>query len=139
MTKADKTNLLQFITMTGMFINPVDEKNVVSFIHGYELGTKHRCGFSQLSKQLLADKYKINHSSDGWPEQITRLAKKQSLSWLTTFKRVALEIVADERHGGLNKPMKDILKKRILSLIGRVNPLGDIWFNDSWTEEWLSL
>ena len=76
MTKNDKTNLLQFITLTGMFINPVDDKNVVSFIHGYELGTKHKCSFTKLSKQLLTDKYKINYSNDGWPGQITRLAKK---------------------------------------------------------------
>lgn len=139
MTKDDKTNLLQFITLTGMFINPVDDKNVVSFIHGYELGTKHKCDFTQLSKQLLTDKYKINYSSDGWPGQITRLAKKLSLSWVTTFKRTALEIVANERHGGLDQAMTAILKKRIGTLIGRVNALGDPCFNDSWTEEWLSL
>jgi hypothetical protein len=139
MTKDDKTNLLQFITLTGMFINPVDDQNVVSFIHGYELATKHKCNFTKLSKQLLTDKYKINYSSDGWPGQITRLAKKLSLSWITIFKRTALEIVADERHGGFDKAMMEILKKRIVSLLGRVNALGDTSFNDSWTEEWLSL
>ncbi len=131
MTKDDKTIFLQFITLTGMFINPVDDKNVVSYIHGYETGTKHKCDFTQLSKQLLTDKYKIGYSSDGWPGQITRLAKKLSLNWVTTFKRTALEIVADERHGGLDKAMTAILKKRVISLIGRVNPLGDPWFNDS--------
>ena len=139
MTKDDKTNFLQFITLTGMFINPVDDKNVESFVHGYELGTKHRCDFTQLSKQLLTDKYNIRYSSDGWSGQITRLAKKLSLSWVTTFKRTALEIVANERYGGLNKEMTEILRKRIVSLIGRINALGDPWFNDSWTEEWLSL
>ncbi|MES2587783.1 MAG: hypothetical protein V4622_02315 [Bacteroidota bacterium] len=76
MTKDDKTNFLHFITRTGMFINPVDEKNVVSFINGYELGTKQECDFTQLLKQLLTDKYKISYSSDGWPGQISRLAKK---------------------------------------------------------------
>lgn len=139
MKKDDKTNLLGFITLTGMFINPVDDKNVVSFIHGYELGAKHRCDFTQLSKQLLIDKYKINYSSDGWPGQITRLAKKLSLSWVTTFKRTALEIIADEGQGGLEKTMKATLKKRIETLIGRINASGDIGFNENWTEEWLSL
>ena len=139
MTKDDKKIILQFITLTGMFINPVDDKNVVSFIHGYEVGTKHKCDFTQLSKQLLTDKYKINYSSDGWPGQITRLAKKESLSWVTTFKRTALEIVADTRHGGLDKALAEILKKRIVSLIERVKVLGDPWFNDSWKEEWVSL
>jgi hypothetical protein len=139
MTKDDKTNLLKFVTLTGMFINPVDDKNVISFIHGYELGTKHRCDFTQLSKQLLTDKYRINYSGDGWSGQITRLAKNLSLSWISTFKRTAVEIVANEQHGGLDKAMAEILKKRIVSLIGRVNALGDSGSNDSWTEEWLSL
>jgi hypothetical protein len=140
MTKDDKTIFLQFITLTGMFINPVDDNNVVSYIHGYEAGTKHKCDFMQLSKQLLTDKYKIKYSSDGWSGQITRLAKKLSLNWITTFKRTALEIVADEQYDGLDKAMTAILKKRIISLIGRVNELGgDPWFNESWSEEWLSL
>lgn len=139
MTKDDKTIFLQFITLTGMFIYPVDNNNVVSYIHGYAAGTKHKCDFTQLSKQLLADKYKIKYSSDGWSGQITRLAEKLSLNWIITFKRTALEIVANEQHGGLDKTMTTILKKRIISLIGRVNELGDPWFNESWTEEWLSL
>ena len=139
MTKDDKTIFFQFITLTGMLINPVDDKNVVSYIHGYEAGTKNKCNFTHLSKQLLTDKYKVSYSSDGWWGQISRLAKKLSLNWVTTFKRIALEIVADEQHGGLDKAMRKILKKRIVSLIGRINALGDTWFNDSWSEEWLSL
>ncbi len=139
MTKYDKTNLIYFITRTGMYINPIDENNVVSFIHGYELGTKHKCDFTQLIKQLLTDKYKINYSSDGWPGQITRLSKKLTLNWGTTFKRIALEIVAGEQQNGLDKSMQEILKSRIVSLLGRINPIGDIYFNDNWTEEWLIL
>jgi hypothetical protein len=139
MTRDDKKLILQFITLTGMFINPVEDKNVVSYIHGYQAGTKHKCDFTQLTKQLLTEKYKITYSSDGWPGQVTRLAKKLSLSWVIVFKRTALEILADERNGGLDKAMLAILKKRIISLIERVNALGAPWFNDSWTEEWLSL
>ena len=114
MRKDDKTLLLQFIALTGMFINPVDDRNVVSYIHGYEAGTKHRCDFTRLTKQLLTDKYKITYSNDGWPGQVTRLAKKLSLNWVIVFKRTALEILADERNGGLDKEMSAILKKRIV-------------------------
>jgi hypothetical protein len=137
MTKYDKTNLLYFITRTGMYISPVDENNVVSFIHGYELGTESKCDFTQLIKQLLSDKYKINYMSTGWPGQITRLSKKLTLSWEMTFKKIALEIVAGEQ--GLEKSMQEILKSRIVSLLERINPIGDIYFNDYWTEEWLIL
>ncbi|MES2587784.1 MAG: hypothetical protein V4622_02320 [Bacteroidota bacterium] len=51
----------------------------------------------------------------------------------------ALEIITDERNGDLDKEMTEILKTRIITLINRINALGDIWFNESWTEEWLSL
>jgi hypothetical protein len=139
MTKDDRTILLQFITLTGMFISPVDNKNVISYLHGYEAGTKHKCDFTQLLKQLLTDKHKISYSSDGWWGQISRLAQKLSLSWVTAFKRTALEVLADEQYGGLDNEMKEILKKRIQWLIERINALGDTWFNESWTEEWLSL
>lgn len=98
MTKDDKNNLLYFVTRTGMFINPVDDKNIVSFIAGYELAAKHSCDFTTLLKPLLIEKYDINYSNDGWPGQITRLAKKLSLSWVTTFNKIALEILADELH-----------------------------------------
>ena len=139
MTKDDKTNFLYFITRTGMYIYPMDDKNVVSFIHCYELGTKNKCDFTLLSKEMLSDKYRIHYGNDGWSGQITRLAKKLSLNWVTTFKRIVLEIVADERQGGLDKAMMEVLRTRILSLLERVNPLGDIYFNDNWTEEWLAL
>lgn len=122
-----------------MFINPVDDKNIVSFIHGYEAGAKNKCDFTQLSRQLLTDKYKISYSNDGWPGQITRLSKKKSWSWVVTFKNIALEVVADKRHGGLDKKLTEILKSKIISLIERIQPLGDICFNDSWAEAWLSL
>jgi hypothetical protein len=139
MTKEDKINFLYFITRTGMYINPVDDKNVVSFIYGYELGRKKKCDFTKLSKELLIEKYKIQYSNDGFPGQITRLAKKLSLNWVTTFKRIALEIVVDERQGDLDKVMMEILRTRIISLLKRVDQLGDICFNDNWTEEWLTI
>ena len=96
MTKLDKQNLSHFINRTGMYINPVDAKNVVSFLHGYELATENKCHFTQSLKQLLTDKYKMLYSSDGWPGQIERLANKCSSSWLTTFKKIAVEIIGSE-------------------------------------------
>ncbi len=139
MTKDDKSNLLHFITRTSMFVNPVDNFNVVSFIHGYELGRKRKCDLTQLIKQLLKQKYNVSYSSDGWPGQITRQAKNLSLSWVTTFKITVLEILADEREGGLDKSMIDILKNRIIWHIGRVNADGDPWFDENWSEEWFSI
>lgn len=139
MRKKDKSNLFHFITRKAMYIHPVDDKNIVSFIHGYELGANGKCQFSELIKQHLIGKFKVNYSNDGWPGQISRLAKKQSLSWETTFTRVTLEILSDDSHGGFDEEMKMALKKRVETLIDRINADGNVWFNENWTEEWLSL
>jgi hypothetical protein len=139
MTKIDKANLLHFITKTGMYIYPVDDKNIESFIHGYELGTKQKCDFTTLSKQYLIDNFKIIYSNDGWPGQIKRLAKKKSTSWVVTFKQIALNIIAEEQNSESLTLLKKILKPRIESKIERINMLGNPWLNDSWVEEWLSL
>jgi hypothetical protein len=49
-------DLLRFITRRGMYIRVKDDENVVSFIHGYELGTKNKCNFTQQLKLLLTNK-----------------------------------------------------------------------------------
>ena len=139
MKNKDKSNLFHFITRKAMYIHPVDENNIVSFIHGYELGTNGKCQFPDLIKHHLIGKYRVNYSNDGWPGQISRLAKKQSLSWETTFTRVTLEILSDESHGGFDEEMKTALKKRIETLIDRINVDGNKWFNEYWKEEWMSI
>lgn len=138
MTENDNKNILRFVTRTDMFIYPVDEKNVVSFIQGYELGTKNKCDFTKLLRQLLTRKYKTAYGNDGWPGQISRLAKKRSQNWITTFKKISLELVAENQRGRLDKTSAEILRERIMSIIERINAQGDPWFNDSWVEEWSS-
>jgi hypothetical protein len=95
MRKDDKEIFVNFIARTGMYIYPVDEYNIVSFIHGYEEGTKRECDFTELVKQLLINKYEISYSSDGWQGQVRRLGEKLSLSWVEAFKKATFEIVAD--------------------------------------------
>lgn len=139
MTKRDRINIVHLVTRIGMYIHPVDDKNIVSFIHGYELGTKNKCDFTLLLKQQLSNKYKIVYSSDGWPGQIGRLAKKVSSSWVMVFRKMALEIVATEHQGALDKEASKILKTKIVSLIRQINIAGTPHFNNKWIEEWLSL
>ncbi len=138
MTKFETKTLLHFIIRTGMYIHPQDENNIVSFIHGFESGTKSKCNFSRLSKELLSEKYKIEYLSDGWPGQIKRLADKLSISWTVTFKRISFEIIANES-SAFEKEIAQILKKRVSELISRININGHPSFNQSWKDEWASL
>lgn len=140
MTKVDKEVLLNFITRIGMYIHPVEANTAISFIHGYEAGTENKCDFTKQVRQILMDKYKVDYRSDGWPGQIRRLAKKQHSTWLITFKKTTLEIIANAEGGSLNETQLEILKKKIKTgLLDRINPAGHPWFSADWVAEWQSL
>jgi hypothetical protein len=138
MTQPEKKILLLFITRTGMFISEQDKSNIVSFIHGYELGRGKRSNLSADFELLLTDKYKTPYSSTGWPGQIEKLAQRSKLPWTITFKQVTLEIIASEKYGGLNKEQGKIFRGRFEGLLSRIKENGDVWFNDQWVDEWLS-
>ena len=93
MTDQDKQNLLNFLNRMGMFIFVQDRNNIVSYLHGYEEGRLKRCLFLKLLSEMIAKKYSIRYSSDGWWGQLDRLSKKLKKSWEDTFQLVALEIL----------------------------------------------
>lgn len=139
MTKTDKYKLLKFITRIGMFVYPVDEHNITSFIYGYEYGKKQSSTFIEQIRQRLTGQYKMFHSSDGWPGQIKRLAAKRKENWATIFRWITLEILADEKNGGWDSTMSEILKARIFALIDRIEPEDTKWLDRCWIEDWLAL
>lgn len=139
MTREDKIFFIDFITRTGMYIKPIDLDTISNFMFGYEIGRKNECSFLKLCEVLLQEKYKIKYPSDRWTGQIIKLSKKCSLSHVVTFKRVALETIADEREGGFNEEMQQTLKGRIKHLINNIQRAGDTWYNETWIDAWLSL
>jgi hypothetical protein len=138
MNKKNKLNLLGFITRTGMYINPVDNINITSFINGYLLADDE-CDFLQIYKNLLIKKYNIPYTSDGWPGQTTRFCNVQLLDWVVAFKQISLEIIIENQDKNLDPELIKILKSRITSLIKKIDTNNNIWFNNQWEKEWISL
>ena len=86
-----------------------DKERIISFIDGYETGTNNKCDFTQLLKEFISNKYKINGSNEGWPRQIDLLSKKLSLTWIETFKIIGMEIIKSPNKSDTNsKPKKKI-------------------------------
>ncbi|MBL7705181.1 MAG: hypothetical protein JNM21_06485 [Taibaiella sp.] len=139
MNKTNQYKLLTFITRIGMFVYPVDQHNITSFILGYEYGKRQSSSFTEQIQQRLADQYRIFSSSDGWPGQIRRLAKKSNENWVTIFRWVSLEILADATNGGWDETMSGVLKARIFALIERIEPEDTRWLDKWWIEDWLAL
>lgn len=124
-----------------MYINGPDDKNqIISWISGYETGRGNRLGFGLNVKLLMHGKYKIPYSNDGWPGQIERYARKRSMRWPVAFRRITIELIGNLAPGdNARKKAGKMLKSRIGSMIDRIHPSGNPWFNDSWIEEWKSL
>jgi hypothetical protein len=137
----DIAQLVHFVTHTRMYIAyPENRDNIVSLITGYQLGRGKRFDFESPVKFLMAKKYKIEYSSDGWPGQIERYAAKQSTRWVITFKRITIELIGDHtQHEVARKKAGKMLKLAMESLINRIEAPGGPWFNDHWIESWKSL
>lgn len=121
-----------------MYITTQDKDNVVSFIHGYEVGTTTR-DFTNSLERFVIDKFNIEPLATGWPGQIERLSKKLQQSWLQTFKQVSLQVIAGTNGDDLREALDKTIKAKIRGLIERIDATGNPWFNEGWTEEWKSL
>jgi len=137
---SDIEMLSLFITRTEMFVHPVNRDTIVSFVSGYQAGRGERFDFDTPLKLLMADKYKTYYSSDGWPGQIERYAKKKSIGWVMAFSRIMIELIGGQApNDRAQRKAGKIFRSGIESLIARIQESGDPWFNDSWTEDWMSL
>jgi len=139
MNHNNKEQLLYFVTRPSMYIQPMEASSAISFVHGFEAGMGSEGDFIETMSQLLSEKYKVNGGCLGWPEQIKLLAKKRSLSWLTTFRGLVPEVVAYVQGGQLTPTQQAILRKKIGGWIDRIKPNGGPWFSADWVEEWQSL
>ncbi len=85
-------DLEHFLNRTSLYVTPVNRDTIVSFIHGYEIGLKNN-NLTDGLKKLLANKYDIMYSSDGWPGQIYRLSERLNLTWIDTLKKLTFELI----------------------------------------------
>jgi len=85
MTQADAKLISGFIARTGMYVCPVDEHGIVSFIVGYEVGSQGRCQFTKLLAEELAKKHRVKPDGQGWPGQVRRFGERRGIRWTEAF------------------------------------------------------
>jgi hypothetical protein len=93
MTRADAKFISGFIARTGMHVCPVDEHGIVSFIHGYEAGSRGRCHFSKLLAEELAKKHRVKPDSLGWAGQVRRFGERRGIRWTEAFMLSASSVL----------------------------------------------
>jgi hypothetical protein len=58
---------------------------------------------------------------------------------MNTFRKTALDFLIHLKPEELAFELDHVLKTRISSLIDRIHPDGNPWFNNEWIDEWASL
>ena len=76
MREIDLNTLMHFITRTEMYIGKVSKESVISFIHGYEIGTEEKCNISGSISDLLSNEFNIEKMATGWIGQIEEYSKQ---------------------------------------------------------------
>ncbi len=128
---------IDFVVRTGMFVQPINEHTILSFLYGYEMGTKGKYQFTRMLKDILEKKYRIAWGSRGLPEQIEKLAKKRKDTWVLTFKKVAMEVLTFDG-AGVHAKMKMYLKYIVDIQVEAYERNGKQTPNKLWIEQWLT-
>jgi hypothetical protein len=138
MTTKDAVLLFRFICRPGMYISTQDKENTTSFITGYEMGSP-TCNFTVLYESFIAKRFNTLENNSRWVGHVLQLSDQNSTKWMNTFRKTALDFLIHLKPEELAFELDHVLKTRISSLIDRIHPDGNPWFNNEWIDEWASL
>ncbi len=146
MTNRDIETLLGFITRTEMFTMKDEAGHIISFVHGYEIGTNGKCDFSNQISEILENEFKCVKRATGWNGQIIEFGKKNNLTWESSFKKIGLKVLSKYFQGKSKNKYEKILKSIIQSKINQIeivrfkNQKGEInRFGEKWIKKWFGL
>jgi len=94
MRPIDVRNLTTFNARMGMYVCRSNRENIVSFLHGYECGAGAECQFTKILTEHLTRKHRVESNPSGWPDQIARLAERNSLDWMEIYLLVTEEVLS---------------------------------------------
>ena len=136
MREIDLNTLMHFITRTGMYIGKVTDNSIISFIHGYEIGTEGKCNLTDSISELLSSQYSIKKMATGWPGQIREYGIKNKLNWVTSFRKITLKYFYQTQDFNADSEFKNFLKSRIESKIGQLNLEWVASNFQDWCDDW---
>jgi hypothetical protein len=130
--------MLTFLCRPGMFVNVQDRDNFISFISGYELGSK-TCSFSEPLGHYIRQTQNTELWGNRWIGDVEQVSALLCLSWTSAFRRLSLNFIASLGVDPIKAELQQLLVGRLQGLIRKIHRAGDPWFNLSWTEEWDAL
>jgi len=128
-----------FITRTGMYIGKPSKDSIISFVHGYEIGTGGKCNISNLISGVLTDEFGIARMATDWTGQIEEYSKQRKQNWIISFKQIMLKCFYRYGDFKTNSELKEYLKSRLQSTIGQLNLQWVASNFQHWYDEWKGL
>ncbi|WP_025665520.1 hypothetical protein [Aquimarina megaterium] len=139
MREIDLNTLMLFITRTGMYIGKVSKESIISFIHGYEIGTEGKCKISGLISDLLFNEFGIKKMATGWNGQIEEYSKQRNQDWTISFRQLILKSFYRNENFVKDSEFNKHLKSRLESKIGQLNLEWVASDFQNWYDEWKGL
>lgn len=111
MDKVETEKILHFLHRMPMYLSDITKENIVSFMHGVDLGTSWKPYWTQLLSEFIETNYSISNGAKGWANQIEILAKNEDSSWQDTFKNSMLELINESNKITFTVELKEINAK----------------------------
>ena len=125
--------LTHFVLRTGMWVPKPAKDTVTAFINGYEAGSSDEFKLSVEIKNYLERKLDITGSAMGWPYQIEQFSAKNGINWISGFKRISIDILADNVEQGedFDKAIREYVE-RILERLENYEDFSNSTYLDNW-------
>jgi hypothetical protein len=118
-----------------MYLGEVNKDRIISFVTGYEFGSKSNPQFTIELTEHLKEKYLIPYRALGWPFQVQQLANKRGISWVSAFKAVSLELLNQSPSQEFEQKLKQYLRGLVRN---KVNA-PEYHFGRRWIEDWIGI
>ncbi len=107
----DAELMILFLNRQGMYINPVNKENIVSFMHRVDFGMKGKMLWTDLLNDFIVSKYRINGVGKGWPYQIEVYSKKKKISWIKGFIELMFQLIKNSEKISYTEKLKELNKE----------------------------
>lgn len=103
MKEIEIERMIHFLYRMNMYIVNVNKENIVSFMHGVDIGKLDDPLWTKSLNDFITKKYGINGKALGWPYQIDLYISKEKLRWSEGFKNLMIEMILESDQIELTK------------------------------------
>lgn len=128
--------LEHFVFRTQMYLPSVSRDTIVSFLSGYSLLKKPFLFFENI-RSYLKDNFGIVSESLSWAGLIDEYSKHKAISWVASFKKISLDIFANQDNVGNT----DLHKATKFFIANQISYFSYDYFNknSNWMDNWIGV